>query len=148
MLLTRDQIINAEDVHTEDVEVPEWGGAVRVRGLTGRERDEWEASIAVQRGGRMVPDLANMRAKLVVKCCLDDEGKRIFTDMDFNMLGDKSGAAISRVYEVAARLSGLTEQQVEEMVEDFGETTSGGSASNSQNGSASQSKNSSTRRRA
>ena len=29
-LLTRDEILAADDIKTEDVEVPEWGGDVRV----------------------------------------------------------------------------------------------------------------------
>ena len=36
MLLTRDAILAAADIQTETVPVPEWGGEVAVRPLTGR----------------------------------------------------------------------------------------------------------------
>ncbi len=44
-LLTKDDILGADDLATEDVEVPEWGGCVRVRALTGTERDAFEAAM-------------------------------------------------------------------------------------------------------
>ena len=44
-LLSKTAILAAQDLQTEDVEVPEWGGAVRVRSFTGRERDAFEAGM-------------------------------------------------------------------------------------------------------
>ena len=48
--LTRDEILGADDLKTESVKVPEWGGTVLVRELTGAERDEWEASVVKTNG--------------------------------------------------------------------------------------------------
>src|SRR3989304_4330704 len=64
-LLTRDEILNANDLAREQVEVPEWGGAVLVRALTGRERDAYESSIVHPNGRAMKYTLTNMRARLV-----------------------------------------------------------------------------------
>ncbi len=126
--LSRDAIFAAKDLETAEVEVPEWNGTVLIRGLTGRERDEFEASILERRGKRMIPNVANIRAKLVVKCVIDADGKRLFADTDANELGEHSAAAVNRIYEAAAKLSGLTDEDVEELAEDFGETPSGDSA--------------------
>ena len=130
-VLTRDAILGAEDLGTEIVDVAEWGGSVTVRGMTGKERDAFEASILERRGKRMVPNTANVRAKLVARCCLDENGDRLFTDADAEALGAKSGAAIDRVYEVAARLSGMTDEDIDELVEGFGDPTSADSSSSS-----------------
>ena len=46
--LSRDTILQREDIVTEDVEVPEWSGTVRVRGMSGVERDAFEASLIEQ----------------------------------------------------------------------------------------------------
>ena len=43
VLLTRDLILKADDIQTREVEVPEWGGTVLIRALTGTERDAYEA---------------------------------------------------------------------------------------------------------
>jgi hypothetical protein len=125
--LSRDDVLKADDLTTEEVDVPEWGGTVLVRGMTGRERDEFEASAMDQRSGRM--NLANTRAKIVLRCVVDDDGKRLFDNADLDVLGAKSAAALDRVFAVASRLSGLGERDVEELAANFGGTNGGGSSS-------------------
>jgi hypothetical protein len=51
MTLTRDSILNAKDLKKELVKVPEWGGEVYVRCMTGSERDAFESE-AYQSGER------------------------------------------------------------------------------------------------
>jgi hypothetical protein len=119
--LNRDAILKAATLKTEDVSVPEWGGSVLVRELRGRERDEWEGSLAVQRGKQMVPDTANMRAKLAARCIVDpDTLEPLFTQQDVNALGELSAAALDRVFDVASRLSGLAGGSVEEKAKNSG----------------------------
>lgn len=114
--LTRDAILGAADLPTEECDCPEWGGTVVVRGLTGAQRDEWEASTTIVRGKTAVRDTANARAKLVALCAVDHEtGEPLFTRQDVDALGKKSGAALGRVFAVAARLSGLTDEELEEL---------------------------------
>ena len=45
-LLNRSAILDAEDLKHEDVEVAAWGGTVRVRMMTGAERDEFRQMAA------------------------------------------------------------------------------------------------------
>ena len=137
--LSKESILTATDLPTEEVEVPEWGGSVLVRGMTGRERDEFEASMVGQRGGQEYRDYGNLRAKAVVKCVVGDDGERLFTDQDASALGEKSFAALERVYDVIARLSGLREADVQARERDFPGPTGTGSSSSSQNGLAAQS---------
>ena len=121
MALNRDAILGAVDVQTEKVDVPEWGGDVIVRGLTGDELDAFQGSIRQFRptfdGKGMEPVLIQegMRAKLLVKCLVDEAGERLFTDQDAPALGAKSGTVIDRLYDVAARLSGLSEEERAEL---------------------------------
>jgi len=114
-ILTRDDILQVQDLPKELVEVPEWDGAVYVRGLTGAERDALEASIVEQRGRSTRMNLMNLRAKLVAMSVVDEEGNRLFSDADVEKLGQKSAAALNRIFEVAQRLSGLTSEDVEEL---------------------------------
>jgi hypothetical protein len=134
--LSRDAIFGANDYKVEVVDVPEWGGQVKVRGLTGRERDEFEAGMFVRRGREMVRDTANLRARLLVLCCLDEAGNALFEREDVKALGEKSGAALDRVYESAAKLSGIMEADLEDDVEDFGATPGSSSSSGSARSSA------------
>ena len=114
-LLTRDAILAAPDMLTEEVPVPEWGGTVLVRGLTGTERDAFEEEMITGKGKNRDVNLANFRARLIVKSVVDKGGKRLFTQADMVALGGKSAAAIQRVFQVAMRLSGMSEDDVEEL---------------------------------
>ena len=142
--LSRDAILAAKSLRTEEVAVPEWGGTVLVRELSGRERDEWEASLAVMRGKTMVPDVANIRAKLAARTIVGDDGEPVFTQQDVAALGELSAAALDRVFDVASRLSGLNPEDVEAMTKNSGAAPGGGSSSASPAISAAPSPNSSS----
>jgi hypothetical protein len=111
--LTRDEILSADDLTSERVKVPEWGGEVIVRALTGTLRDAWETSMVSADGKRLKVDSSNVRAKLVAVSVVDDKGKRVFTDKDVIRLGNKSAAALERVVDVAKRLSAIGEDELE-----------------------------------
>lgn len=129
-MLSREDILSIEDRTTEDVPVPEWGGTVRVRSLTGAERDAYEAGIVqVSGNGTKKINLKNLRGRLVSLTCVDEDGNRLFTDEDAIALGEKSASALERLFDVARRLSGLSEDDVEELAEGFADAPSGGSTS-------------------
>ena len=111
-ILTKDEILQADDIRKEKVEVPEWGGTVWVKTMSGTERDRFEASIISAKGER---NLVNLRAKIVAMSVIDESGKRLFTFEDALELGKKSARALDRVFSVAQRLSGFTPQDVEEL---------------------------------
>ena len=111
----REDLLKIVDLQTEDVWVPEWNSWVRVRGLNGAERDQFESSVVEMHGKKVVVKSENMRAKLVALCVVDESGGRLFSDRDVEALGQKSASALQRVFEVAQRLSGLTEADVEEL---------------------------------
>ena len=114
-LLSKTAILTANDLQTEDVEVPEWGGTARVRSFTGRERDAFEASMVRGDGKDRKIDLTNMRARLVGLTVIDEAGQRLFTDEEVDLLGAKSGAALDRVFAVAQKLNGLSGADVENL---------------------------------
>lgn len=129
-LLGRDDILNADDFKYEDVEVPEWGGTVRVKALTGTERDAYEESIMRrQKDGQYIPNLANARAKLVVAAMVDEEGKNLFTLNDVLKLGTKSSVALQRVFSKAQELAGLSADDLDELVGNSDTVQSEGSTS-------------------
>jgi hypothetical protein len=114
-MLSRADILSSADLPTEDLYVPEWNGTVRVRTLSGAERDAFEAASVQARGNNRSVNLANLRARLAVLCLVDADGNRLFSDLDAVGLGMKSAKALARVYDVAARLNGLTAEDAEEL---------------------------------
>jgi hypothetical protein len=117
-MLTREKILSLRTLPTEKVEVAQLGGWVLVRGLTGKERDAFETSMFVERkldGGKVErkTDVANLRARLVVKCLVDEQGERLFEDAEAEILGDIDGSVLDRLFDVAQRLSGMAPGQIE-----------------------------------
>lgn len=128
-LLTRDAILQVEDLKRELVSVPEWGGDVFVRSLNGAERDKFEASVLEQRGKSQKMNLENIRAKMASMTICDEHGNRLFSDGDIQALAKKNAAALDRVFSVARRLSGLGENEVEELAKGLEADPFGGSPS-------------------
>ena len=120
-ILTKKQILDADDVKKELVKVPEWGGAVYVWSMTASDKDQFEMSIVeadVDKKGKMVRTnkLDNYRAKLCVLCIKDAKGKPIFDENDITALGKKSAAALQRVFNAATKLNRITEDDIEEQI--------------------------------
>lgn len=99
----------------ERVDVPELGGAVFIRGMSGTERDAWEKSLIVGKGKRASVDTTNVRARLVCRVACDEAGKRLLEDSDASALGGLRVDALNKLFEVAQRLSGVSDADVEEL---------------------------------
>lgn len=131
MPLSKEEILAADDLETREVEVPEWGGTVLVKALSGSERAKYLMSITALRGRDAVPNLANISAKLCARAIVGEDGRRLFGDNEINALGAKSGAALERVFAVAAEISGLQDEDIQAAIENFDETASEDSTSDS-----------------
>lgn len=112
--LTKDQILQSDDRTVEEVSVPEWGGVVRVRTMTGKMRDALEESIVNPTSGKN-RDYDNIRARVVAMSLVDSNGDPMFNLTEVEKLGEKSSIALDRVFGVAQRLSGITKKDVAEL---------------------------------
>lgn len=128
-LLSAKEIFDKDDAEFLDVPVPEWGGEVRIKALTGTKRDKYENSLAKMKNGQMVPDVMNARARLVAWSAINADGSALFGDSEIMRLGNKNAKALDRVFEAAAKLSGIAPEDVETAREDFSEGQSEDSTS-------------------
>ena len=114
-LLSRAQIDGVDDRKWEDVPVPEWGGDVRLLGLSGTARNAYEKSLVQlgPNGSVQRVNLENATARLVGLCLVDENFERLYTDKEIADLGAKNGAVLQRLHEAAQRLSGLGKKAVE-----------------------------------
>ena len=112
MALTRDQILQVDDLTKQEVKVPQWGGSVIVSTMSGKSRDSWEQSLMSKGNGNA--NMENIRARLVAFTVVDEHGNPLFTEADIEALGRKSGAALDRVVKVAQKLNKLTDADLEE----------------------------------
>lgn len=109
-MLTKEAILQADDLPVEVVEVPEWGGSVRVRGMNCADRDAYVSALSTAKKGDSW-DLKGLKPKLVQLCTLNGGGELMFTPGDLEALGRKASSAIDRIWDVAMRLSGMLGEQ-------------------------------------
>jgi len=130
----RMKIQRVQDIKRETVQTPEWADvgveSVIVRALSGTARDEFEES-CMRRGKQgMAREFVaqNLRAKMVARCVVDDDDTLVFGDDDVAWLGGKSAAALSRIYDVAARLSRIGAEDLDELIKNSARVQGDGSS--------------------
>ncbi len=113
IMLSAKEILSAPDIgDLRKVEVPEWGGHVFVKIMSGAERDYWEVLSTHQM--REMKTI-NLRATLCVMTVCDEKGKRLFKDEEVKPLGDKSAIVLDRIFDIASRLNKLTNDDLKEL---------------------------------
>ena len=106
----RKTILEADDIATEIVEVPEWGTSIEVRGMDGKERAKLLKGAAT--GGEI--NMEKWFPDLLIATVYDPAtGEKVFEPADRDAINHKSGAAIAAIADVSARLSGLGETDMQ-----------------------------------
>lgn len=116
MAISKESILQFKSKPTVTVNVPEWGGVVHVRVMSGTERDDYEDETFRLNGSDVSLNRKNARARLLVRCIADEAGQRIFSDEDADALGGQPANIIDKVYAEALKVNGFTKQDVEELV--------------------------------
>jgi hypothetical protein len=106
-ILSVDEILKADDIPSEVVAVPEWGGEVKVRGLSRATFDKiTKASEVVipATGPGQSPgvgrDDARFSEQLFLACVVEPQ----FKEEHLSVLKEKSISALNRVYEAIGRV--------------------------------------------
>jgi hypothetical protein len=121
MLLTRDALLQKEELKIAKVELPD-GDFVYVRMMTGRERDLFDRSLlqeVVDKKGNTTykQSLEDFRAKMVVNVVCDELGKNLLQPNDYNLLSQNMSAAkLELIVNAAQALNKITEADKEALV--------------------------------
>ncbi len=107
----REQIINAEDIEHEIIEVPVWGVSIEVRSMTGRARTRL-IKTATDNDGQL--DMETLYPDMVILCSFDPEsGEQIFSQDDRDLLLSKSAGPLELIALAAMRISGMTPDAID-----------------------------------
>lgn len=98
-MLTRDEILAADDLPTDTVVVKSWGGEVRVRALSGLELEEFTDWAEKSKPGKVLSMAAYVACSVV-----DEKGDRVFTIEDAPKLAKKNQRALADIFACAMRL--------------------------------------------
>ena len=112
-LLTREQILQATDVDIEEVDVPEWGGTVRVCALDAlyiqRLIQSGFVSASSGQADMSKLDIIDLACRSIV----DENGEPMLSKNDVKALGRKSFAPLMRVAVKALQLTGFAANEEE-----------------------------------
>ena len=111
-MLSKKDIEDVQDLKTETLHVPEWGGDVMIRELSGHARSEYEKQITNKDGSQ---NLTNWRAKMVMLSLVDEKGRQMFNEAEVMKLGKKSANALDRIVNAALALNEMAAESVEEL---------------------------------
>jgi len=103
------------------------GGKVQMHGLSAKEYGEYERALFTQSAdGTLKPKSVDglFRARLVARCLTDEDGAT-FTDDEVAKL---DAGFVARLYDVARRLCGVGDQDVEELAAAFDRAQPGDSS--------------------
>lgn len=111
-ILTADDIWAAKDIEERTVEVPQWGGAVRIRTFSKRQFNLLmsKAQHKNARTGQMDTDNELLEALAFTEGLIEPK----FTLEDYERLIDKSAAAMTVITKAILDASGFSEQAVAE----------------------------------
>ena len=109
--LTKEAILNCVDRDTRVVEVPEWGGSVTIKEMSGRQRDRFENLVLNEKARKSLPDL---KAWLVAQSVINPDGSLMFNEAEVGQLATKSAKALFTVVQEIRDLNGLNGTAVKE----------------------------------
>ena len=101
--LDRATILAAADVNYEILDVPEWGGAVRLRTLTGDQAAEFMEM--------KEEDKREVMPKILSLAVVDANGDRVFTDSDLQAIMHKSMRPLMRVLKLVNKMNGFEKEE-------------------------------------
>ena len=104
--LSASEILAAQDIETVDVDVPEWGGTVRLRAMSGEEAAKFVDSL----GGKT----STSAVKVVMLCAINEKGDPLFSEEQLELLKKKSLRAILRLQKEVLRINGMSEEAAAE----------------------------------
>ena len=111
--LSRDQIVSVSDIKTEYVDVPEWGGQVKIRGLSVKAINHANRRATV--AGELDPE------KITVEVLLAGIVEPELTPEHAGQLAGKALAPVNRIVNAIYRLSGIDSDTVEGLESRFRE---------------------------
>lgn len=113
----RDAARNAK-IEREPLIVPELGGRIWVRGMSGKERDKFEEGLRIRKGKKAgQSDLRNYRAQHASRVIVSEAGERLLNDseVDIELLGRLPAGVLDRIIAKCTELSGKAEEEIEDL---------------------------------
>jgi hypothetical protein len=107
-MLNKHKIFAADDMRYTEVDMTaEWGDKLRIKTMSIEEQLQYEKIKETENAGDIV-------LQMVLVCCVDQDGKRLFENDDVKELQKKSTAAVFKVFNACIELNSLPKDDLEQ----------------------------------
>lgn len=113
--LSKEDIFQVEDISVETMEVPEWGGTIRLKPMTGAEKEGFEAEFQKRQQGENKINTRGFRGWLISRSVVNEDGELLFSKGDIAELSKKSAKVLEDVFEKCLEVNGIGQDAVEEI---------------------------------
>lgn len=110
----REDILAKKDLGEKSLHIPMWDITVCIRVLTTEEREKVETWFR-KADGETGSGVSNIREKIAVLVCTDENGNKIFKEDDVDELAVKSSLALDLIFETAMKVNCIGQKEIEEM---------------------------------
>jgi hypothetical protein len=103
-ITSANEILAKDDFTYEEIDVPEWGGTLRLRSLSGAQR-----TIITARAQKNRATGDGLYEQLIIMSAVDEDGKLIFDEKQhLEMMKSRNSAVTKRIGEKVLEISGFT----------------------------------------
>jgi len=113
-MLGRDAFRKPQERRKTVVEIPELGGKVIVQSMTARERGVYESQFLTKKG-ELRQSTSRARELLAIATCVDEQGNKLFTDSDLEMLGSVDAKILERISKASQELSDISDKDLDDL---------------------------------
>lgn len=105
-ILSANEILEADDIQYEIVDVPEWGGAVRLKTM--------DTATAMAFGAASEGEKAQLLPRMLALSAVDEGGELLFSEAAVEKLARRSFRALNRLQDAMMEINGLKEMAAAE----------------------------------
>jgi hypothetical protein len=110
-LIDKTTILAALDLKSTEIEVPEWGGSVRLREMSGAAITQFWESCRDEKGNVIRTVVQSNLLKLSL---VDEHDQPLFGDDDIAALMAKNAAVLAKLFDAAQKLNGMGDPKAAE----------------------------------
>jgi len=110
-MINKEKLISINDSDVKIVDVKEWNDTVGIKTLSGKEWLEFFTKFQALDGSE---DSIAMRNWLLLKTLCTEDGARIFSDDESDLVERKNGKVLTKLFNIALEHNIITDQKIED----------------------------------
>lgn len=108
-LIDKNKFLEAAENEYKDVYIKELGGEVRIQALSIEDQIKFEEQTANNKSH------SELVYSLIVNCCIDEEGNKLFEEADIDTIKKKSAHVVIKLFQEILKINQLQEDEIDRL---------------------------------